>query len=171
MARAAEKQRLKTNRKRLRLLLYWGLAGALLYSVANARRYRLVHWSWFLFAAENVCVWSLYGVLVRAAAPEFDKATGALVDAGLDLGAPGVLEYLNDTLYVLLLAESLASLSNWCWLLLVTIPGFLIYQLLGHLGRGHASAVERASLEPRPGRSRERPLPRDRAPPESRRLR
>ncbi|KAF6003325.1 hypothetical protein F1559_003397 [Cyanidiococcus yangmingshanensis] len=165
MARSSEKQRLRANRQRLRLLFTWAVVAAVLYPLGSWFRRRSSNWHWFLFVSDNALVWSIYVVLAKAAAPEFDKATGTLVDAGQDLRATGVTEYLLDALYTALTAETLASFWGWFWLILMVIPAYMIAQLISYLARVQGTQTKndvRASALRRPGNRTQqgtRPMP------------
>jgi hypothetical protein len=135
MARASEKQRLKANRQRLRLLLTWAVLAGLLYIAGSKLHRRSFSWHWLLFIFDNILIWSIYFVLAKAAAPAFDRESGVLIDAGQDLRAPGIMEYLHDALYTALLAETFAAFWIWFWLLLAAMPAYMVSRLFLYLAQ------------------------------------
>lgn len=69
-----------------------------------------------------------YRGISAALAPRYD-ASGALSFSGGDLSDGGVLSYLHDLLYLTLASQTLSTLSDRFWYLLLLVPGYAAYKL------------------------------------------
>lgn len=82
-------------------------------------------------------------VLEKTGRPTFDATTGALKSSGEDLAAPGLTEYMFDTVWITW--GSLITVmifGNWGWLLWSVVPAYGVYKGYGLLGMARGMGKE-----------------------------
>ena len=75
-------------------------------------------------ALEYVCY---SGIATFAAASYNEK--GELVDGGADLKMKGLCGYYHDLLYLTIIVQVAACLSNWAWYIYLSVPGYGLWKL------------------------------------------
>ncbi|KAJ1931561.1 hypothetical protein EC988_009747, partial [Linderina pennispora] len=65
----------------------------------------------------------LYVNLYQASRPRYD-ASGVLMDAGTDLGQPGLVSYMFDFIYISWATHVLSLATKWAWGLYMVIPAY-----------------------------------------------
>ncbi|KAJ2780160.1 hypothetical protein H4R18_003608 [Coemansia javaensis] len=58
---------------------------------------------------------------------------GVVVDAGADLGAPGLTSYMFDYVYISWFVHLLSLATRWAWAVYLVIPGYVAYYALPYL--------------------------------------
>lgn len=69
---------------------------------------------------------------------------GRVVVAGEDIGASGLMEYVNDLIYITVLIQFGCAFSHWALLGFLIVPGFAIY-MFATMGKGDAPQGEDSS--------------------------
>ncbi|MDA9099117.1 SND2/TMEM208 family protein [bacterium] len=132
MAGGKAKQRAEANVSRLSLLRNAFFTAIGVHVLVRLVLYRASTWyliHYPLFATACFCSWFCYRSLAIVGTPSWD-ASGVLIDGGGDLTLSGLSSYYHDIIYVsvfCLLASALVS--DWFWLLYLSIPGFATYKL------------------------------------------
>ena len=74
-------------------------------------------------------------ILERSGRPKYDPNTKALRNAGEDLAAPGLTEYLFDVVWITWISlVAVMVFGNWGWVIYSVVPLFAIYKGYGLLG-------------------------------------
>ncbi|KAI1144033.1 DUF788-domain-containing protein [Hypoxylon sp. FL0543] len=80
-------------------------------------------------------------VLESSGRPRYDPSTKALQNAGEDLSAPGLTEYMFDVIWVTWASVILVILfGNWGWLLWSVVPAYGAFKGYGLLGAARGMA-------------------------------
>ncbi|KAI1393545.1 uncharacterized protein F4822DRAFT_16159 [Hypoxylon trugodes] len=138
MAQKARKDRAKANAVALTNLHM----GTLIINVL----FVLFH---FLFRKRSILVYVILSipsfvceyVLESSGRPKYDPSTKSLQNAGEDLSAPGLTEYMFDVIWVTWASVVFAILfGNWGWLLWAVVPAYGAYKGYGLLGAARGMA-------------------------------
>lgn len=134
MANSSAKKLHKANRRRLTLLA----AAILIPSLAYILRWFLLSapassFHKVVFAVLTVIHAVLFALIWLSAKPSYSN-DGALIDAGHDISAPGMLEYVHDIIYLTVFIQLLLLFTRWALLLYMTVPIFAIYLSCGTSG-------------------------------------
>jgi hypothetical protein len=141
MAQKAKKDRAKANAAALQNLHIGSLTVHTIFMLSHFLLHR--HRSlplWGLFSAPSlICEY----VLESSGRPKYDASTGALKNAGEDLGAQGLTEYMFDVIWVTWGAVVLVALfGNWAWWLWMVVPAYGVYMGSGLLGMGRQKMAQ-----------------------------
>lgn len=142
MAQKARKDRAKTNAEALKNLHLGTLIVNTLFVLSNFifRRRSLL-----LYAILSIPSFICEYVLESTGRPKYDLSTKALKNAGEDLSASGLTEYMFDIIWVTWASVVLVIfLGNWGWLLWAIIPAFAAvkgFSLLG-MARGMTQGMQ-----------------------------
>lgn len=138
MAQKAKKDRAKSNIEALKNLHL----GAVVVNV--------LFLSWhFLFKSRSLWAYALLSApsficqftLEKAGRPSYEPSTGALRNAGEDMTAPGLTEYMWDVIWVTWACQILVMLfGNWLWLIWAVVPAYGAYKGYGLLGAARQMA-------------------------------
>ncbi|OTB06880.1 hypothetical protein M426DRAFT_318595 [Hypoxylon sp. CI-4A] len=80
-------------------------------------------------------------VLESSGRPKYDPSTKALQNAGEDLSAPGLTDYMFDVIWVTWASVVLVILvGNWGWLLWAVVPAYGAFKGYGLLGAARGMA-------------------------------
>ncbi|KAI6092359.1 DUF788-domain-containing protein [Hypoxylon rubiginosum] len=103
----------------------------------------------FLFKKRSIFIYVILSIpsficeyiLESSGRPKYDPSTKALQNAGEDLSAPGLTEYMFDIVWITWISVVMAIIfGNWGWLVWAVVPAygaFKGYSLLG-MARGMA---------------------------------
>ncbi|KAH9884474.1 hypothetical protein F4778DRAFT_561088 [Xylariomycetidae sp. FL2044] len=158
MAQKARKDRARANAAALNNLHIGNLIVNILFflfSLFFKRRSMLLYV--IMSVPSFVCLY----VLESSGRPKYDPSTKALKNAGEDLSAPGLTEYMFDVIWVTWASLVLVVLfGNWGWLLWSVVPTYGLvkgYSLLG-AARGMAGMQQQQpdAAAPPPGNRRQR---------------
>ncbi|KAI0024829.1 hypothetical protein F4780DRAFT_768524 [Xylariomycetidae sp. FL0641] len=132
MAQKARKDRAKANAAALTNLHLGTLIVNTLFVLSNLVFRRR---SMLLYVVLSIPSFICEYVLESSGRPKYDPETKALKNAGEDLAAPGLTEYMFDVIWVTWASVVLAALfGNWGWLLWTVVPAYGAmkgYSLLG----------------------------------------
>ncbi|XXH04788.1 hypothetical protein Hte_011210 [Hypoxylon texense] len=138
MAQKARKDRAKSNAAALTNLHVGTLVVNTLFVLFH---FLFKKRSIFLYVLLSVPSFICEFVLESSGRPKYDPSTKALQNAGEDLAAPGLTEYMFDVIWVTWASVVLVMFfGNWGWLLWTVVPAygaFKGYSLLG-MARGMA---------------------------------
>jgi len=146
MAQKAKKDRAKSNISTLNNLHIGTLsvnALFLLFNLIIKRRSLLVY---FLFSIP--CLVAEY-ILETTGRPKYDATTKALKDAGEDLAAPGLTEYMFDIIWVTWASLiAVIAFGNWGWIVWTVVPVYGAYKGYGLLGmaRGMMGGAQKGQM-------------------------
>lgn len=131
MANSAAKKIHRSNQRRLRLLFGSTTGVTLFHGLVLAFVFGDPFPSKNLYRVMNMIFCTIYGVslmfLWSSARAQWDPSTGALLHAGHDLSAPGLLEYIHDIVYVTLFTHALFTFTRWALIILLVALIFGIY--------------------------------------------
>lgn len=145
MANSAAKKIHKSNQRRLRFLFgatlgintIFGIYRGLFRGLTTLDQIMWVIFALFT-AAPILFLWN-------TARAQWNPDTGALVQAGHDLSAPGLLEYIHDVIYIVLLTQFFCTFTIWGLAILIISFLFLGFQLAsyfyGSLSNGSSDDV------------------------------
>lgn len=85
-------------------------------------------WHYRSLLLTSALYFGTYRGISAALSPRYD-ASGALAFSGGDVSDGGVLSYLHDLLFLTLGAQTLSTLSDRFWYLLLLAPGYALYKL------------------------------------------
>jgi hypothetical protein len=132
MAQKAKKDRAKANTASLNSLHIGTLSVNgffLLFNLLFRRRSLLV------YAILSIPSLIAEYILETTGRPKYDPSTKALKNAGEDLAAPGLTEYMFDVIWITWAALiSVVIFGNWGWLLWAVVPVYGTYKGYGLLG-------------------------------------
>ena len=81
-------------------------------------------------------------ILESSGRPKYDPTTKALKNAGEDLSAPGLTDYMFDVIWVTWASVVLVIFfGNWAWLLWAVVPAYGAYKGFGLLGAARGMAA------------------------------
>ncbi|KAI9184600.1 hypothetical protein H9P43_003655 [Blastocladiella emersonii ATCC 22665] len=92
-------------------------------------RYPTFGWVWLPYYASMGSSLVLYRTLYGLGNPYTNSAGEVTVNA--DLGSQGLHQYMFDTFCVVLAAQVLSLFTGVAWYLLLVIPGYALYRLVG----------------------------------------
>lgn len=141
MAQKAKKDRAKANTTALTNLHIGSLTVHTIFLLSHfllGRHRSLPTWG-LLSTPSLICEY----VLETSGRPKYDAATGTLKNAGEDLAAQGLTEYMFDVIWVTWGVVVLASLfGNWAWFLWAVVPAYGLYMASGLLGMGRQKMAQ-----------------------------
>ncbi|KAI0597678.1 hypothetical protein F4775DRAFT_224698 [Biscogniauxia sp. FL1348] len=88
-------------------------------------------------------------ILESSGRPKYDPTTKALKNAGEDLCAPGLTDYMFDVIWVTWASVVLVIFfGNWAWLLWAVVPAYGAYKGFGLLGAARGMAAMQQQQQP-----------------------
>ncbi|KAI0840561.1 DUF788-domain-containing protein [Hypoxylon sp. FL0890] len=138
MAQKARKDRAKANAAALTNLHTGTLIVNILFVLSN-----------FIFRKRSILIYVILSIpsficeyiLESSGRPKYDPSTKALQNAGEDLSAPGLTEYMFDVIWVTWASVVLVILfGNWGWLLWSVVPAYGAFKGYGLLGAARGMA-------------------------------
>lgn len=132
MAQKAKKDRAKYNTATLNNLHIGTLSLNALFIVFNLLVKRRSLLTWFILSIP--CLAAEF-ILERSGRPTYDANTKALRNAGEDLAAPGLTEYMFDIIWVTWFCLiAVITFGNWGWIIYLAVPAYGAYKGYGLLG-------------------------------------
>lgn len=133
MANQAAKKRRAENEGIMKRMRYLLLLVNLLYVALRVvwMNDSFGFWHWVGFGGCSLVNVLVYWWIASLATPTYD-ATGDLIDGGADLNTHGNLsEYAFDVVYIVVFVQLTTIISEYFWFILLVIPAFAGYKLLG----------------------------------------
>ncbi|KAI1815304.1 hypothetical protein GGS20DRAFT_584666 [Poronia punctata] len=132
MAQKARKERAKANATALMNLHIGTLVVNVLFFLSNILFKRRSLTAYIIL---SIPAFVCEAVLESTGRPKFDPSTKALKNAGEDLSAPGLTDYMFDVIWVTWASVILVILfGNWAWLLWSAVPVYGLVKGFSLLG-------------------------------------
>ena len=140
MAQKAKKDLAKANTSALNNLHITSLAINLIFLLSHFLFRSRSLFTYFLISAPAfICEY----VLESSGRPKYDAATKTLKNAGEDMAAQGLTEYMFDVIWVTWASDILVVLfGSWGWWLWAAVPAYGLYLGSGLLGMGRQKLAQ-----------------------------
>uniref|UniRef100_A0A0D9VJ91 Transmembrane protein 208 n=1 Tax=Leersia perrieri TaxID=77586 RepID=A0A0D9VJ91_9ORYZ len=134
MAKQGVKKTRDANKKQMELLLRLILAANVIYIIVRlAVMHSSFTWKhWIGLAVTSAAYFLPYKQLANMSEPEYSD-NGELINAGYDLNAGGMSEYLQDVIYITLFVQLTSIISDKFWWTYIVIPAYGGYKISGLL--------------------------------------
>lgn len=156
MANSSAKKLYKSNALRLNTLRQTIFFMNLMFAVRqllNSQKFTVFYRvAWPILLAIYIAPY----LFISSAAKATYSETGDLIDAGMDIGAGGILEYCHDLIYLTIFAQFGLMFTKWALLVFLAVPMYAtyVYCASGASMSGGDGAEEEAEAENYAGMSR-----------------